>query len=116
MDPQAQCQEHPEGLQQLESPLPWKGGEENEEWSEKERDGEDEKGECDGGGRHGGWGGAVDGLLGGMGSQRTMKMMKGLEGWRRRKERRGKNPGVSLQLLNQHLCHCPSAENGGKNV
>lgn len=96
MDPQAQCQEHPEGLQQLESPLPWKEGEENEEWNEKERDAEDESGEWRGGVRHGGHGSAVDGLLGVRGSQRMRKMMKGLEGWRTKKERRAKSPGVWL--------------------
>ncbi len=96
MDPQAQFQEHPEGLQQLESPLPWKEGEENEEWNEKERDAEDERGEWRGGVRHSGHGGAVDGLLGVRGSQRMRKMTKGLEGWRMKKERRAKSPGVWL--------------------
>lgn len=95
MDPQAQCQEHPEGLQQLESPLPWKEGEENEEWNERESDAEDERGEWSGGVRHGGQGGAVDGLLGGMGSQR-MRKMKGLEGWRMKEESKVKRPGVWL--------------------
>lgn len=59
--------------------------------------------------RHGGQGGAVDGLLGGKGSQRTRKM-KGLEGWRMKEERRVKSPGVCLQVLTLHLRHCPSAE------
>lgn len=114
MDPQARCQEHPGGLRQLESPLPWKGGEENEECYERERDAEDVRDEWSGGVRHGGQGGAVDGLLGAKGSQRMRKMMKGLEGWRMKKERRVKSPGVCLQLLTPHLRHCPSAEKGEK--
>lgn len=73
-------------------------------------DAEDVSGEGrgDGDGRDGVNGGAVDGLWGGRGLQRKM-MMKSLEGWRTKKEKRVKSPGVGLQLPILYWCHSPSA-------
>lgn len=63
-DPQARFREHPEGLQRLQIPLPWRGEEGNEVWSEREMDADDVSGEGRGygDGTDGGRGGAVDGL------------------------------------------------------
>lgn len=72
-------------------------------------DAEDESGEGSEGGSEGGGAGAVDEQWDVGSLQKKRKMMKGLEGLMKKKERRVKSPGVCPQLLTLHWCHSPFA-------